>query len=61
MYDMVLKMPRYFYLMMEKPLGVFFWAWSPYYQVAHYNQKTPIPVDQEWETQKEISINVSHI
>ena len=39
MHDMTLKLPRYFYLLMEKPLGRYFEVWSPYYQVAQRNQK----------------------
>ena len=39
--NMKLKLPGYFYLLMEKPLGHYFQVWSPYY-VAHCNQKTPI-------------------
>ena len=32
-----------FYLLIEKPLSSYFQVWSPYYQVAQCNQKTPIP------------------
>ena len=42
--NMALKLPRYFYLLMEKPLGRYFQVQSPYYQAAQCNQKTPIPV-----------------
>ena len=42
--DMSLKLPHYFYLQMEKPLGHYFQVWSSYYQAAQCNQKTPIPV-----------------
>ena len=38
------KLPLYFYLLMEKPLGHYFQVWSPYYQTAQCNQTTPIPV-----------------
>ena len=41
---MALKLPWYFYLLMEKPLGCYFQVQSPYYQAAQCNQKTPIPV-----------------
>ena len=41
--NMALKLPQYFYLLMEKPLGHYFQVWSPYYQMAKCNQKTPIP------------------
>ena len=43
---MVLKLPQYFYLLMEKPLGCYFQVWSPYYEAARCNQKTPIPYSQ---------------
>ena len=40
-----LKLPRYFYLLMEKPLaGWYFQVRYPYYQTAQCNQKTPITV-----------------
>ena len=42
--NMALKLPRYFYLLMEKPLGRYFQVRSSYYQAAQCNQKTPIPV-----------------
>ena len=42
--NMALKLPRYFYLLMEKPLGCYFQVRSPYYQAAQCNQKTLIPV-----------------
>ena len=42
--NMALKLPQYFYLLMEKPLGRYFQVRSPYYQAAQCNQKTPIPV-----------------
>ena len=42
--NMALKLPQYFYLLMEKPLGSYFQVPSPYYQVAQCNQKTPIPL-----------------
>ena len=41
---MALKLPLYFYLLMEKPLGHYFQVRSPYYQAAQCNQKTFIPV-----------------
>ena len=41
--NMALKLPQYFYLLMEKPLGRYFQVRSPYYQMAKCNQKTPIP------------------
>ena len=39
MRDMALKLPQYFYLLMEKPLGLYFQVWSPYYKAAQCNQK----------------------
>ena len=61
--NMVLKLPWYFYLLMEKSLGHYFQVRSPYYQVAQCNQKTPIPVilkvtGQVWKSQKRISITL---
>ena len=35
-----LKLPQYFYLLMEKSLGHYFQVWSSYCQLAQYNQKT---------------------
>ena len=42
--NIALKLPWYFYLLMEKPLGRCFEVQSPYYKAAQCNQKTPIPV-----------------
>ena len=42
--NMALKLPRYFYLLMEKPLGHYFQLWSPYYQ--------------EWKTAKKMKVGV---
>ena len=42
--NMALKLPRYFNLLMEKPLGCYFQVQSPYYQATQCNQKTSIPV-----------------
>ena len=61
--SMALKLPQYFYLLMEKPLSRYFQVWSPYYQAAQSNQKAPILVSsrwQAWEYQKRISINTNH-
>ena len=41
--NMALKVRQYFYLLMEKPLSGYFQVWSPYYQAAQRNQKTPVP------------------
>ena len=51
--NVALKLPRYFYLLMEKPLGCYFQVWSPYYQVAQSNQKTPIPVSSRRQVRSE--------
>ena len=45
--NMALKLPQYFYLLMEKPLGRYFQVRSPYYQAAQWNQKTPSQVGSE--------------
>ena len=42
--NMALKLPWYFNLLMEKPLGSYFQVPSPYYQAAQCNWKTPIPI-----------------
>ena len=47
MRNMALKLPRHFYLLMEKPLGCLFQFWIPYYEVAQCNQKIPIPVSSK--------------
>ena len=41
--NMALKLPRYFYVLMEKPFGRCFQVRSPNYQAEQCNQKTPIP------------------
>ena len=51
--NMALKLPRYFYLLMEKPLGRYFQVRSSYYQAAQCNQKTPIPVSLWWQVRSE--------
>ena len=38
--NMALNLPRYFYLLMDKPLGRYFQVRSSYYQAAQCNQKT---------------------
>ena len=50
---MALKLPQYFYLLMEKPLGFHFKVPSLYYQAALCNQKTPIPVSSRWQVRSE--------
>ena len=45
MHDMVLKLPWYFYLLMEKPLlGRYYQVQYLYYQLVQCNQTTPISV-----------------
>ena len=51
--NMALKLPQYFYLLMEKPLGCYFHVWSPYYQAAQVNQKTNIPVSSRGQVRSE--------
>ena len=51
--NMTLKLPQYFYLLMEKPLGCYFQVRSSYYQVAQCNQKIPIPVSSRWQVSSE--------
>ena len=63
--NMALKLPRYFYLLMEKPLGHYFQVRSPYYQAAQCNQKTLILVSSRWQAssekaKKKISIKTNH-
>ena len=45
---MALKLPKYFYLLMEKSLGCHFQVKSPYYKLAQCNQKTWTPVSSRW-------------
>ena len=47
--NMALKLPQYFYLLMEKPLGCYFQVRSLYYQEGQCNQKTPIPISSRWQ------------
>ena len=63
--NMALKLPQYFYLLMEKPLGCNLQVWSPYYQAAQCNEKTPIAVYSRWQVRSQkaknrISINTNH-
>ena len=51
--NMALKLPRYFYMLMEKPPGCYFQVQSPYYQAAQCNQKTPILVSSKWQVRSE--------
>ena len=53
--NMALKLPWYFFLLMEKPLGHYFQVQSPYYQAAQWNQKTLIPVSSRQEVRSEIA------
>ena len=50
--NMALKLPRYFYLLMEKSLGRYFQVRSSYYQVAQCNQKT-LPVSSRRQVRSE--------
>ena len=63
--NMALKLPWFFYLLMEKPLGCYFQFWPYYYQAAQCNQKARIPVSSRWQVRSEkakkrISININH-
>ena len=58
--NMALKLPRYFYLLMEKPLDHYFQVQSPYYQAAQYNQKTPIPVSSRGQVRSEKAKKDTH-
>ena len=53
--NMALKLPWYFYLLIEKPLGLYIQVQSPYYQVAQCNQKRPIPVSSRRQVRSEKS------
>ena len=62
--NVALKLPRYFYLLMEKHLGRYFPIRSPYYHVARCNQKNIYSLIlnvtcQVWESQTWISINTN--
>ena len=48
MHSMALKLPQYFYLLMEKPLGCYFQVRFLYNQVTQCDQKTPIPASSRW-------------
>ena len=68
--NMALKVPWYFYLLMEKPLSCYFQIWSLYYQAAQCTQKTPILLSWRWQIRSEkakkkkkkerITINTNH-
>ena len=51
--NITLKLPQYFYSLMEKPLGHYFQVRSSYNQAAQCNQKTPIPVSLWWQVRSE--------
>ena len=51
--NMALKLPQYFFLLMEKPLGRYFQFRFPYYQAAKCNQKTPIPISSRRQVRSE--------
>ena len=61
--NMALKLPQYFYLLMEKAFGRYFQVRSPYYQVAQCNQKNTYSyilkvTGQVLESQKRISVTL---
>ena len=63
--NMALKLPRYFYLLMEKPLGRYFQIRFSYYQAAQCNQKTYSCIlkvtGRVWESQKKgVNITTNH-
>ena len=63
--NMAQKVPQYFNLLMEKPLGRYFQVWSSYYQAAQCNQKTPIPTVSLGDKHglrmpKRIGVNTNH-
>ena len=63
--NMALKLPWYFYLLIEKSLGCYFQVWSPYYQAAQCNQKARVPVSSRClvrseKAKKRVSINTNH-
>ena len=51
--NMALKLPQYFYSLMEKPLGRYFQVRSSCYRAAQRNQKAPIPVSLRWQVRSE--------
>ena len=51
--NMTLKLPWYFYLLMEEPLGCYFQVRSPYYQPTQCNQKAPIPIYSRWQVRSQ--------
>ena len=55
--NMALKLPRYFYLLIEKPLGCYFQIWSPYSQVEECKPKTPISVSSRLQVRFEKAKN----
>ena len=61
MRDMALKMSRYFYLMMEKPLGCYFQVCSPFYQAVQCNHKTPIPLSSRAQVRSKKTKKISSL
>ena len=49
MWECGIKLPWYFNLVKEKPLGHYFQVPSLYYQEARCNQKTPFFVSSRWQ------------
>ena len=62
--NMALKLPRYFYLLIEKPLGCYFQfglltiRWHN--ATRNHLSRTLKVIGQVWESQKSISINTNH-
>ena len=61
MRDMALKMSRYFYLMMEKPLGCYFQVCSPFYQAVQCDHKTPIPLSSRAQVRSKKTKKISSL
>ena len=65
MCDMSLRLPQYFYLVMEKSRGRYFQVCSPYYQAAQCNRKVPTITSSRCQAKsekvkKKKSININH-
>ena len=61
--NMALKLPQYFYLLMEKPLGCYLQVRSPYFQATQVQPENTYSyilkvTGQVWESQKRISITL---
>ena len=51
--NMALKLPQYFYLLMEKTLGYYFQVQSVYYQAVQCNQKNTYSCISRWQVRSE--------